>query len=102
MYVYACMYVCSQICMSVCVCMYVSMSVYMHGCMYVCIHMYQVCHVTVDIFDTSLNNYGFHIANICHTGIMLNGYIDPTFLHVRQIQPTPLSIAHVIYATYAN
>ena len=45
----------------------------------------------------SLNKYGYHIANMSHTAIMLNGNIDPTFLHIcAKTQPTKIFHLHVI------
>ena len=69
---------------SLCVCTYACMSVHMYACMYayvhVCVPSLYTC-VMVHIFDMSLKNYCCHIVNMSHKVIMLNGSIDPTFLH---------------------
>ena len=56
---------------------------------YFCFNLCLYLHVTVDIFEMSLNKYDCHITNISHIPIVLNGHIDPTFLHIAaKIQPT--------------
>ena len=48
------------------------MSVYMY--------VYQnFTHVSLYTFDMSLNKYGYHIPNMSHKAIMLNGYRPSIF-----------------------
>ena len=48
------------------------------------------------MFDMSLNKCGFYIANMIHTGIMLNGHTDPTVLYISaKIQPIAMHISHI-------
>ena len=36
-----------------------------------------------------LNEHSFHIANMTHKAIMLNGHLDPTICHTSiKVQPT--------------
>ena len=51
--------------------------------MYACIS-FPYSHITVHIFDMPVNKYGLHMANMNHIAIMLNGHIDPTFMHMSQ------------------
>ena len=38
-------------------------------------------------FDMSLNKYGFSIANMTHTAMIINKHVDPTFLISTNMQP---------------
>ena len=54
-------------------------------------------HVTVCIFDISLNKYGCHTANISHTAIILNGHTNQKFLDTcAKTQQTAIPTSHLI------
>ena len=66
-------------------------------------NIYAICEATaitrstVHIFDITLNKHGCHTLHIAHTANMLDGNIDPTFLHIyAKTQPTATSPLHVI------
>ena len=45
---------------------------------------------------TLQHSYQYHIANMSHTTIMLNGHIDPTYLPISTtIQPTTKATSHI-------
>ena len=84
----------------------------MYACVHTCVpNIYS--HVTVHIFNMSLNKYGCTIANMSHTASMLYGHIEPTLLHKCALtQATAIFTSHVIamyvpvkfhlYAKYTN
>ena len=92
MYVCRHAYVCQNICMYECI----------YACMYVCMCTC-MCTMSLHIFDMSLNKYGFHIVKMTHTAIMLNGYMDPTFLHkCVKTQPTIITTTHYCHVRASN
>ena len=100
LYMYICIYFCKHVCVhayiyvyilwhaySVCLCIYVFINECTNECMYVNVHacvpsLYT--HVTVHIFVMSRNKYDYHIANMSHTAIMLNGHRFNIFTYMYQ------------------
>ena len=82
---------------------YLFFLVYDHFCIIPClpgIHSYimspSAC-LCIHIWHTSLDKYGWHIANMTHTAIMRNEDSDLTFLSIpTKIQPTATPISHTI------
>ena len=72
---YVCIYADIQMCM------YANMSVHMYACVYVYV-LILYSHITVHLFDMSLNKYGCHIADMTNTAITLHEHIGTTFLHI--------------------
>ena len=53
----------------------------------------------------SLNKYDCHISNMTHPANIINGYVDPTFLHIyAKTEQSATSISYVIakYMTETN
>ena len=71
--------------------------------MYTCVHACGAnfySSVTVHNFHMSVKKCSFHITNISHIPIILNGHTDPTFLHAYvKTQPSAISTSHVIANT---
>ena len=70
---YLCMYVGMQTCITV----------FMYASAHTCVPNFY-SHVSVHIFDMTLNKYGYNIVNITHTTNLLHGHIDQHFAYVCQ------------------
>ena len=85
--IYSGMYVGKHAWVHIHLCVPVWVYVCTHECMYMCVHacvsdLY--CHVTVHIFDMSLNKYGCHIANMRYSHYAKLAYRPNSYAYVWQ------------------